>query len=218
MAIDNLGTTEPSSSVAPRRFSPVLDAVGAPVPVLYAGDSLECALAETVFHDLPDDVSTPAVIFRADLLTLRAGVFTVARDLEFADLTDAALITLGVDRDAVIATPPGDYPVTVSWAQAAWDHTQAAGLVWNSRRSRERMAYLLFVDPPRRADQRRAARRHTDLVVSAPPLPLYDGNGLGEVQTAASARNITVGDVTRPPTEAGQSSMTSSPCSRSSAS
>ncbi len=192
VAIDNLGTTEPSISAAPRRFSPVNDAAGAPVPVLYAGDSLECALGESVFHDLPDDVSAPAAVFRADLLTLRAGVFTLARDLELADLTDAALTALGVDREDVIAAPAADYPVTVSWAQAAWDRTDAAGLVWNSRRSRDRLAYLLFVDPPRPADRPRSARRRTDLVVSVPPLPLYDGTGLGQVQTAASARNVTV--------------------------
>jgi hypothetical protein len=119
-------------------------------------------------------------------------VFTLARDVELADLTDAALTALGVEREDVIATPPADYPVTASWAQAAWERTGAAGLVWNSRRSRDRLAYLLFVDPPRPADRSRAARRRTDLVVSAPPLPLYDGNGLGVVQTAASARNVTV--------------------------
>jgi RES domain len=192
VAIDALGTTEPSVSRAPRRFSPVTDAAGAPVPVLYAGDSLECALGETVFHDLPDDVSAPAAVFRADLFTLRAGVFTLARDLELADLTDAALAGLGVDREEVIATPPADYPVTVSWAQAAWDRTGAAGLIWNSRRNRDRLAYLLFVDPPRTADRLRAVRRRTGLVVIAPPLALYDGAGLGEVQTAATARNVTI--------------------------
>lgn len=192
VAIDNLGTTEPSTSLAPRRFSPVRDADGRPVPVLYAGDSLDCALGETVFHDLDDDPAALGVVFRGDLLTLRAGVFEVDRDLEFVDLTDAALGGLGVARADVVATLPSDYAVTVTWAEAAWDRTSAAGVMWNSRRSRDRLSYLLFVDPPRQEDVSRSVQRKRDLVVVAPPLPLYDGDGLGAVLTAASASNVSV--------------------------
>lgn len=192
VAIDNLGTTEPSASAAARRFSPVTDRSGARVPVLYAGDTLECAFGETVFHDLPDDPALPAEIFRADLLTLRAGFFCLARDLTLVDLTDVALDALGVARTDVVDTPATDYPVTATWGQIGWETTAAAGMVWNSRRNGDRLAYLLFVDPARRSDSRRGVDRKDDLVVTRPPLPLYDGTGLGEVLSAASARNITV--------------------------
>ena len=35
------------------RFSPICNAEGQPIPILYAGASLACALMETVFHDVP---------------------------------------------------------------------------------------------------------------------------------------------------------------------
>ena len=35
------------------RFSPICNAEGQPIPTLYAGASLACALMETVFHDVP---------------------------------------------------------------------------------------------------------------------------------------------------------------------
>jgi hypothetical protein len=40
------------------------------VPVLYTGADLACALGETVFHDLDDDSSSPAEVFRADSFEL----------------------------------------------------------------------------------------------------------------------------------------------------
>lgn len=190
--MDNLGTTEPSASPALRRFSPIIDASGIRVPVLYAGDSLAGALGETVFHDLRDDPAVPSEIFRADLRSLRAGYLTVARDLDLVDLTDPELARLGLARGDVIDTPPRDYPVTATWGQAAWDGTAAAGIVWNSRRKADRLAYLLFVDPQRSGDKRRAADRRRDLTVDDPPTPLWDGDGLGAVLTAATDRNVTV--------------------------
>lgn len=192
VSIDNLGTTEPSATRALRRFSPVLDARRRPVPVLYAGDSLTCALGETVFHDLADDPALPATVFRADLLTLRAGTFALDRDLELVDLTDEALLALGFSRGDVVDTPPADYMVTGTWGQASWDSTGTAGIVWNSRRHPEGLSYLLFVDPPRVADRGRAVRRREDLLVVSAPVPLHDGDGLGAVLTAASQRNVTV--------------------------
>jgi hypothetical protein len=192
VAIDNLGTTEPSASSAPRRFSPVHDVAGAPVPVLYAGDSLGCALGETVFHDLPDDPSVPATILRADLVSLRAGFISLERDLQLLDLTDDSLRAQQLSRADIIATPPSEYVRTAVWGQKGWDAGRAAGIVWNSRRSGDRLAYMLFVDPPRHEDAPRAVDRRADLNVQRPPLPLYDGIGLGEVLVAATERNVTV--------------------------
>jgi hypothetical protein len=39
-------------------------------------------LGETVFCDLPDDPTSPAEVFRADLLTLRAGTIAVKVGVE----------------------------------------------------------------------------------------------------------------------------------------
>lgn len=35
------------------RFSPIQDVHGNPIPTLYGGTTLACALMETVFHDVP---------------------------------------------------------------------------------------------------------------------------------------------------------------------
>ena len=184
VAIDNLGSTEPSSAAAPRRFSPVVDSNGRRVPVLYAGEDLECALGETVFHDLPDSAAVPAEIFRADLLTLRAGTITSTVDLVLADLTDPALALSGYARTEVVDTPPGEYETTGEWGQHTWDTTEAAGIAWNSRRTPDRHSYLLFVTA------RTVTRRQ--LRVIQPPVPLYDQDGLAAVMEAAATRNVTV--------------------------
>jgi hypothetical protein len=70
IAVDQLGSTEPSSSPGPRRFSPVRDRNSRRVPVLYAGPDLGWALGETVFHDRGDDPTRPAEVLRVDLLAL----------------------------------------------------------------------------------------------------------------------------------------------------
>jgi RES domain len=192
VAVDQLGSTEPSSSPAARRFSPVRDVDRRRVPVLYAGADLACALGETVFHDLGDDPSQPAEVFRADLLALRAGTIAVTIDVEVADLTDAGLASYGYRRTEVVDTAANAYPVTERWGQHAWSATRCAGLAWNSRRSPERLSFMLFVNPPGQADRARALNRRRHLEVVSPPVPLYDGDGLAAVMTAAAERNVTI--------------------------
>lgn len=145
-----------------------------------------------MFHDLPDDADDPAEVFRADLLSLRAATITITTDITLVDLTDEALADHGYGRPEVIDTPPSSYPTTRRWGQLAWDSSTAAGLVWNSRRSPERLSFMLFVGPPRPADRPRALNRRRQLEVVRPPLPLYDGDGLSAVMDAAVARNVTV--------------------------
>jgi RES domain len=192
IAIDQLGATEPSASSGARRFSPVRDLDGRRVPVLYAGADLACALGETVFHDLGDDPGQPAEVFRADLLALRAATIALAIDAEVADLTDGALAGYGYERREVVDTPANTYPITRRWGQHAWDATRCAGLAWNSRRSPDRLSFMLFVNAPRQADRARALNRRRQLEVVSPPMPLYDGEGLSAVMTAAAERNVTV--------------------------
>ncbi|MCU1495555.1 MAG: hypothetical protein JWO62_3319 [Acidimicrobiaceae bacterium] len=194
VAIDALGATEPSVSSQPRRFSPVRCGVAQILPVLYAGEDLGCALGETVFHDLPDDPAVPGEVFRADLLTLRASTIEIKRDVELADLTDAGLAALGYGRDEVATPGPAEYDTTAKWGQLAWDQGGLNGLVWNSRRTPNRLSFMLFVDSvsssaPTHSQQ---LRRRADVDSSAPPTNLYDGPGLDAVFTEASSRNVTV--------------------------
>lgn len=191
VAVDELGSTEPSGAATARRFSPVRDARSRRVPVLYGGVDLACALGETVFHDLPDDAGAVAEVFRADLVAVRAGTITVSVDVELADLTDPTLRDYGYARSEVVDTAPAAYAVTRNWGQHAWATTACTGLVWNSRRSPDRLAFMFFVAPPAPADRWRALARRQLRVVD-PPLPLHEGDGLAAVMEAAAARNVTV--------------------------
>jgi hypothetical protein len=48
-----LGDQFNPNSMGNARFSPIHDTDGAVIPTLYAGTTLDCALMETIFHDLP---------------------------------------------------------------------------------------------------------------------------------------------------------------------
>src|SRR6266567_4321569 len=55
------------SAAGDARFSPLPDAAGAIVPTLYAGTTLDCALMETVFHNVPA-ISGPKSVSQADTI------------------------------------------------------------------------------------------------------------------------------------------------------
>ena len=75
------------------------------------------------------------------------------------------------------------YSLTAAWAAALYARVEKAdGLVWVSRRHDTSFALVLFGD--------RAAR--SDLEVIEPPLPLFVGNGLEEVQRIGNLAGITV--------------------------
>ena len=136
---------------------------GEAVAVLYAGSSARCALAETVFHDVPDDLAAPVQVPEGRLAPQRLSVLTCTHDLTMADFTDGALPALGATRDELIGTAGPHYPATAAWGAAVHGHRQSFdGIVWNSRRSPGEVSFLLFGD--------RVNRRA--LVVAEPPLPL----------------------------------------------
>jgi hypothetical protein len=41
------------SSLGNARFSPLVSASGDVIPTIYAGTTLDCAMMETIFHDVP---------------------------------------------------------------------------------------------------------------------------------------------------------------------
>lgn len=112
----------------------------------------------------------------------------VRRELVLANLRDAALAGYGTTCATVTATTPADDPVTRQSAQLAWDAGGLDGLACNSRRSADRLSYVLFMP----TGGPRGVWRRRDLDAAGPPLPLFDGPGLGAVMTAASYRNVTI--------------------------
>ena len=194
IADDQFGATEFNPCLGePTRFAPlVVD--GQCVPTLYAAETLDAVLMESVFHDTvldrPD--GEPPEIYLSDLTTVRRSTITARRDLRLGRLDDDALGTLGLRRDQLIDTDADSYPSTVGWAEHAHRYGAAGnkpldGLLWHSRRAAQgpggrELVLVLFGD--------RVARK--DLRTSATPVPLLAAAGLGELDAIANRLGVTL--------------------------
>jgi hypothetical protein len=142
----NPGVTAAGVLRNPTRFAPVRDAAGNVVPYLYGGSSPDCAIFETVFHNVPVDASDKFVDL--DEFAQRGyGQVVASRDLKLVDLTTDGLHRLKVPKAELIGSTPLDYLQTAQWAQAI--HQQYAdvdGLVWMSRQRDRDRALMLFGD------------------------------------------------------------------------
>lgn len=139
---------------APTRFAPIHDAKGDCVPSLYAGDTLESAIYETIFHDVP--VTAKRKTVPKTLVQSRAhGRLQVLRDLRLASLRGPDLRRWRISRNALITTSPNRYRDTTQWATAV--HRQfpdVEGLLWTSNQCDPDTAYLFFGDRVASADFR----------------------------------------------------------------
>ncbi len=142
----NPGVDERGNPVRPTRFAPIRDVVGTFVPYLYGGSTRECAIFETIFHNVPIDAPDKSVDL-ADSAQRGHGQILPRRDLRLVDLTTDGLHRLRVPKEELIASPARDYAQTASWAQAL--HHQfddLDGLVWMSRQRDRDRALVLFGD------------------------------------------------------------------------
>lgn len=130
----------------PTRFAPIRDSSGRPVPYLYGGETLDCAIFETVFHDVP--IAAPdKYVDLADSAQRAYGHIVPLRDLKLVDLTTDGLHRLKFPKEELIASPASQYVATARWAEAL--HRQCAdadGLLWMSRQRDRDHAVLLFGD------------------------------------------------------------------------
>lgn len=130
----------------PTRFAPIRDAKGRVVPYLYGGSSRDCAIFETVFHNVPVDAPDKFVDLE-DFANRAHGKVVPNRDLQLVTLTTDGLHRLKVPKAELIASPPIDYLDTARWAEAI--HHQFAGvdgLFWMSRQRDRDQALVLFGD------------------------------------------------------------------------
>jgi RES domain-containing protein len=152
------------------------------VPTLYGASTLEGALSESIFHNVP--VRGPKKrIRRYRLKPLLVSTIAPRRDLKLVQLHGHGLDRLGVSRAELIDSRARQYPRTVTWAAAL--HTRredADGLIWTSRKHDTSLALVLFGDRVRR----------DDLKVIEPPMPLFSGDGYAEVQRLADLAGITI--------------------------
>jgi hypothetical protein len=130
----------------PSRFAPLVRADGTCIPTLYAATNLECAVHETVFHEIQHDAKTKSIGYR-EIENLDYSVLRPRRDLVFASLFEPDLNRWELTRRQLIDTFAADYEATAEWAIAIHDNfSDIDGLVWTSRRCDPERAYLLFGD------------------------------------------------------------------------
>lgn len=144
---------------APTRFAPIRDAERRCIPSLYAASSVEAAIHETVFHDVP--VGAGRATVPATLVHGRAhGRLEVRRDLRLASLRAPDLRRWQIAQNWLIGAPPGHYAETARWAAAIHRSCpDVDGLVWTSGRCDPESAYLFFGDRAASEDFRVAAAR-----------------------------------------------------------
>ncbi len=144
---------------APTRFAPIRDADGECVPSLYAASTVEAAIHETIFHDIP--VGAKRATVPATLVRGRAHArLEVLCDLRLASLRAPDLRRWRVARDTLIGAPPRLYPETARWAAAIHRRfPEIEGLVWTSSRCDPDSAWLFFGDRAGPEDFRVAATR-----------------------------------------------------------
>lgn len=162
----------------PTRFAPIRDAAGRVVPYLYAGSTLECAIFETVFHNVPVDARDKFVDLD-DSAHRSHGTLCPTRDLTLVDLSTDGLHRLRVPKAELIGSAPIDYLATAAWAQAL--HRQSPeidGLVWMSRQRDRDRAVVLFGDRVRAGD----------LVGQRQGLPLRHNDALRQTVLALALR------------------------------
>ncbi|AXC13984.1 hypothetical protein ACPOL_4716 [Acidisarcina polymorpha] len=133
------------SNTGDARFSPLLDNSGTLVPTLYAGTTLDCALMETVFHDVPFHAGFKTLSKVSHVDGQVSSAIRSPRHLRLIDLTSIALKKLGVRRCDLIDTEAAEYPITRKWAARFYgDHSNADGLLWTSRQDDRAQAVVLF--------------------------------------------------------------------------
>ena len=130
----------------PTRFAPIRDAAGRCIPSLYAGGTVESAIYETVFHDVPLNAGRKTVP-RGMVEGRKHSTLLVRRALRLASLRGPDLKQWGVRRETLIGSLPTQYGRTALWAKAIHDRFgDVDGLVWTSNLCDPDAALLLFGD------------------------------------------------------------------------
>lgn len=112
------------------------------VHVLYAAQTEESAVCESILHDVPPG---PGTVLYDSFKGRVCSKLAPTRDLKLAALMGDGLRTLGTEPKYVTATMASQYPRTVLWAKAAHE-AGYDGVVWMSHRRETDRAYMFFGD------------------------------------------------------------------------
>lgn len=136
----------------PTRFAPIHGTHGRCIPSLYAADTVEAAIYETILHDVPPYAVRKSVP-RSALNMRRHTILRLRRGLCLASLRAPDLMRWGISREALIGGLPTQYARTALWAKAVHDRFQEIdGLFWTSNLCDPDAALLLFGDRVTAAD------------------------------------------------------------------
>lgn len=156
---------------------------GTVIPTIYAGTTLDCALMETVFHDVPF-AAGPKVWSKASHVAGKVySKLTLSRDLALIDLSAVPLHKLGIPRKELIECDGSQYPETRAWAMALHNqYPDAEGLLWTSRQADPARALVLFED--------RLKGAAMSVVGMPDSLLLPDGSAISDVLQLALRLNV----------------------------
>lgn len=112
------------------------------VPIMYAAETEDAAIAETLLHDIPAEGGLLPYDQYATKVLVR---LEVTQRLRVAILHGTGLRRLKVTAAELTSSPASSYTSTVRWAEAAHD-IGLDGLVWMSRQCNDTKAYVFFGD------------------------------------------------------------------------
>ena len=134
------------------RFSPITNAEGRRIPVLYAGRTFEVSAYESLFHAVSPNQDTPTLP-ASKLAALVHSTLETKRDLVLAPLFRRNLIGWKVSDLEIVKAPARYYRQTARWAEAVHRSiTEAAGMVWISNREGSERCYVFFGDRVKESD------------------------------------------------------------------
>ena len=163
------------------RFHPFQDSQGRWVATLYASDSVDGALSETIFHDLLGGGQSILLPSRYEERTLSR--IRTTETFTLANLQGHGLHRLGIKRGHLLEAPPFQYDKTVAWAKAIHNcHRSIQGMVWTSRQLDTSQSIILFGDRIRRRGLKKTSTSH----------PLHEGEGFRFVKEYATKSDIPI--------------------------
>lgn len=147
------GVSNPATAFNPgrgksSRFAPIWDEDFHPIPTMYLASTLEAAVFETIFHDVP---LTSKALFRSvrqsEVVTRSHSLLSPPRPLKVATLHAPDLRRWRITRRDLIESNVSMYHLTARWAEAIYRSTPTIdGIQWTSKQCDPAQCYLLFGD------------------------------------------------------------------------
>lgn len=126
------------------RFTPVISPEGETIPTLYAAESFDAAVYETV---LRQERSPESIVQNSVVNTVGVSQISVCRELLMVELFTPELRRWSIDEYKLFSPRKSSLSVCRTLAAGIWrDNPRANGIMWRSRQDSASNAYLVFGD------------------------------------------------------------------------